>query len=485
MQSFPEKISAVMRENVERMKEYFHLDKTVKYHFFSAGKAECCVVFIDGMTNSALINEYVIKPAAQASLKAAPEERLAHLEKDVVQAGETSQQESWSELLQALVRGDSLVFCDGCARALIVGSKGYERRSISEPDGEVVMKGPREGLTEVLLSNIAMLRRKVCSEKLRFEFFELGETTKTACCICYIDGTADARVLAELRERAGRIRIDGVLDSNYVTELIRENRFSPFRNVGTTERPDIVAAKLLEGRAAMLVDGSPVAITVPHIFIEHLQSNEDYYISFYFAGINRMLRLIGFLLSVSIAPVYIAMVTHHHELLPTTLLVMISHARQGVPFSSLSEALILLLAFEVMREAGSRMPSQMGQTLSVVGALVVGQAAVAASMVSAPMLIVIAFSGVTGLISPKLKSVVIIARVGLILMADAMGMYGYVMGMIWLAANLASQRSFGVPMLASVPLMEAGDGEDSFVRAPFNRMKKFGRFLAGEKHGKN
>ena len=190
--------------------------------------------------------------------------------------------------------------------------------------------------------------------------------------------------------------MDGVFDSNYVAEMIRDHKKSPFKTIGTTERPDVVAAKLLEGRVALFVDGTPVVLTMPGILIESFQSSEDYYVGFQFAAISRILRMAGFFLAISVVPIYIALMTFHAEMLPTPLLLSIASARQGVPFPSVLEALGLLTAFDLLREAGTRTPSAIGQTLSIVGGLVVGSAAVEARFASAPMVIIIAFSGITG-----------------------------------------------------------------------------------------
>jgi spore germination protein KA len=317
------------------------------------------------------------------------------------------------------------------------------------------------------------------TEDLRYEYFTLGETSGTACCLCYLEQVVDRRALAELRRRLSKVRIDGVLDSNYVAELISDSRLAPVRTTGTTERPDVVAAKLLEGRIAILVDGSPVVVTVPHILLELFQAGEDYYVNYAFAAINRFLRIMGFILSISVAPVYLALVGYHQELLPLPLLLSISQATQGVPFPAMVEVLLLLFQFEVLREAGSRTTSSLGQTLSVVGGLVIGQSAVEAKLVAAPTLIVVAFSGITGLIAPKLKSAVFLSRLFLILLANFYGIYGYFIGAVVLLAWLARLQSFGVPMLSGLPLSRKGSGEDSYLRPPFAKMKKFGRFLAG------
>lgn len=479
-----EEISSSLETNIREIGRRFGQDGTLLQRRFSpvknkGGGLECCLYCIDGMVNSALINDNIIRPVVLLETPV-PQgaDPAIFLERQVMQTNEIRRVSKFSELMPRLLYGDTVVFCQGSKYALVIGSKGFVKRGITEPPNEPYLKGPREGFTEPLLHNLAMLRRKLRTETLRYEYFSLGETSGTACCLCYLEDTVDRQVLAELRQRLAKVRIDGILDSNYVAELISDSHLSPIRSTGTTERPDVVAAKLLEGRIAIVVDGSPVVITVPHILLELFQAGEDYYVGYAFAGINRLLRIFGFFLSISVAPIYLALVGYHQELLPLPLLLSISQATQGVPFPAMVESLLLLFQFEVLREAGSRTTSSLGQTLSVVGGLVIGQAAVEAKIVAAPTLIVVAFSGITGLIIPKLKSGVFLSRLMLILLANFYGIYGYFIGLVLLMAWVSRMQSFGVPMLAGLPLNRKGTGEDSYLRPPFRLMKKFGRFLA-------
>ena len=482
-----EEVSASLETNIQEIKNRFGDDGTLLQRRFSPAKEkegvlDCCLFCIDGMVNSALINDNIIRPVVLLETPVPRDiDPILFLEQRVMQTNEIRRANKFSDLLPRLLYGDTVLFCRGSKQALVIGSKGFVKRGITEPPNEPYLKGPREGFTEPLLHNLAMLRRKLRTENLRYEYFSVGDTSGTACCLCYLEDVVDRKALAELRLRLSKVRIDGVMDSNYVAELIGDHRFSPIRTTGTTERPDVVAAKLLEGRIALFADGSPVAVTVPHVLLELFQAGEDYYVNYTFAGINRILRIMGFFLSISVAPIYLALVGYHQELLPLPLLLSISQATQGVPFPAMVEVLLLLFQFEVLREAGSRTTSSLGQTLSVVGGLVIGQSAVEAKMVAAPTLIVVAFSGITGLIAPKLKSGVFLSRLLLIVLANFYGIYGYFIGLILLLAWLARMRSFGVPMLSGLPLNRKGSGEDSYLRPPFFMMKKFGRFLAGQK----
>ena len=482
-----QKMTSNMDENIKIMQYLLGDDKTVKLHYFrpadkSAAMLNCCLFFVDGMVNSPLVNDNIIRPiVTHRPAVAIGRDKLDYIEQRVLQANETSQSDDFENIIYSLLYGDTILFCDGCSKALIIGTKNFLRRGTEEPPNEPLLKGPREGFTEPILMNISLLRRKIRNRKLKVEYFRLGSVTQTTCCICYIEGCAKPAIVNELKNRLKSVDRDGILDTNYIAEQIQETKWSPLRNTGSTERPDVAAAKLLEGRIAIFVDGTPVALTVPYIFLEAFQSPEDYYVNFFFAAINRSLRILGFLLSISILPIFIALMRFHRELIPSQLLLSMAASRQGVPFSITAEAIMLLLAFEILREAGSRTPASFGQTLSVVGGLVVGQAAVDAHIVSPAMLIVIAFSGITGLIAPKLKSSIIWIRLGLMVLSMFLGLYGYILGMLWLLLLLAEQSSFGVPTLSNMPMVTLGSAEDSIIRFPFHLMKNRGRFLSGKR----
>ena len=475
-------ISSVLEENIASVKRLLGDDKTVKLHRFqplAVGGIRCCLFFVDGMVDSVRINECIIQPIS--TLSTGPAEGVVvidFLQQQVLQVNETQKEGRMTALLRGLLYGDTVLFVDGCDRALLLGSKGFVKRGIAEPAGEAYLKGPREGFVEPLLFNLTMVRRRLRTTSLKLEYFTVGEVTKTDCCLCYLEDQVDRCVLSQLRKRLAAIVIDGVLDSNYIAELVRDARYAPFRTTGSTERPDVVAAKLLEGRIALFVDGSPVALTVPHIFLEQFQAGEDYYVDSFFAGINRALRICGFVSAVSVLPLYLSLVAFHQAFMPLPLILSVAKARQGVPFPILLEALLLSIAFDILREAGARTPSSVGQSLSVVGGLVIGQAAVDARLVSVPVLIIVAVSSICSLITPKLSAPTLLCRTALMFLAVWFGIYGVILGCVALVVFLAELRSFGVSYFAGLPLQQYGSAEDSLFRSPYWKMRRFGRFLA-------
>jgi len=354
--------------------------------------------------------------------------------------------------------------------ALCLPTQGWDQRGIDEPETEIVTKGPREGFVETLYTNRSMLRRKIRNPNLVFESLDLGTQTNTEINIVYIDGIANEEILKELKKRLSKIDLDAILDDGYIEELIRDERYCAFNTVGYTERPDVVAGKILEGRVAVMCDGSPVALTVPYLFVENLQSNEDYYSGFVMASINRIVRLVAFFLTIATPGLYIAIATNHHELIPPKLLFSVVAARKGVPFPTIIEILGMILVFELLRESGLRLPKGLGQTISIVGALVLGQAAVEAKFVSAPVVIVIGITAITSFIFYRINAVLILSRVALSLLGAAFGLYGLTLGLILLFMHMYSLRSFGIPYMRYLGSTKQQEVKDALFRNPWWHM---------------
>lgn len=435
------------------------------------GNLKCALLFFDGMVNTEIINESVIKPLILADENETVDV-CEHIRTSVIFANEVEASKNVSDVLSAILYGDSALLIDGCDKAIIINTKGWRTRGVSEPTDERVLQGPREGFDEAVMLNAALLRRKLLTPDLCIEYITKGRKTDTKMFLCYLDSVADKGMITEIKRRISRIDIDGILDSNYINEQIKSHRNSLFKTCGTTERPDVVAAKLLEGRAALIVDGTPVVLTMPYIFSESFQSDDDYYINFWFAAIGRILRYISFFLSISVPAVYTALCIYHPYLLPTSLATSIATARSGIPFPTYIECFLLIFIFEILRETGIRMQQSMGHALSIVGGLVIGQSAVEAGFVSAPMLIAVALSGICGLMVPRLKGVVFYAKVGLTLGATLFGLFGYFFGVILLLVRIFSLDSFGVPYTLSLSEFNGQSLKDTLLRAPWWKMIK-------------
>ncbi|PKM95009.1 MAG: spore germination protein [Firmicutes bacterium HGW-Firmicutes-1] len=466
-----------LQENIELIKSIFEKDETLIVREFNSKYLDsmmCAVIFIDGMVNTEVVNENIIQAIMCSNLnegRSSNNNLLQELQDKVIRSNQVSKSSDLNKIVDSIIIGDTVFLLEGYNETLIINSKGWQTRAIEEPNAEAVLRGPREGFTESIMVNLTLIRRKLKTPDLKFEFREIGVRSHTKVSVCYLQELANSKIINEVFERLAKIDVDGVIDSGYIEELIKDSPSSTFRTLGCTERPDVVAAKLLEGRIAIVVDGTPFVLTLPFVFIEYFQANEDYYLNYFMGSINRFIRIIGLILTISVPAIYVALVTYHQEMIPTTLLLSIAAARKDVPLPSIIEAIAMLFVFEILRESGARMPTSMGQAISIVGALVLGQAAVEARFVSAPMVIIVALTGVTGLLIPKIKAAVITIRFIFLIMASILGLYGYIFGLIGLLLILFSMRSYGVPYMLGLGSLDSQELQDTVIRAPWWYMK--------------
>ncbi len=476
--------STKLEENMQKIKEIFCDDDTLVERQFTNNlndEIKCCIFYTDGMIDNDIINDSIIFPLQTTSIHISSENLMDVLMKQVLRSNEVQKTNDLEKIIQAIIAGDTVLFAQGSSEALILNTKGYALRAVVEPESEKVIRGPREGFTEGILRNLTMLRRRIRTPNLKTKYMTFGTVTKTKACICYIEGIVNKQVLNDLYKRLNTFQIDGVLDVNYIAEIIRDSPKSLFKTIGFTERPDMIAAKLLEGRVALFLDGTPVVITVPYLFIENFQSNEDYYVTFIYSSITRLLRICSFFATITVPALYVSIVTYHQEMLPTPMLLSIATARQDVPFPTIIELFGIIIVFQILTETGIRMATGIGQALSILGALVIGQSAVEARIVSAPVIIVVALVGITGLVVPRLSGATLVIRPLLLMLAAFLGFFGFTIGMIALLIHLYNLNSFGVPFFTDILTLDDQKTKDLAIRAPWWKMLTRPEYLTGNR----
>jgi spore germination protein KA len=477
--------------NITLFKEILKDDETIVFREFENRQAnflKCCAIFVKGMVNKDIIDEHIIHPIMEVNLRDIDcKEGISHktiidiLVKKVVNSASLSKKTSTYDLIVPLFYGETILLVDGVAEAILIETKGWATRGLQEPASERVVRGPKEGFTESIITNISLIRKRIRTTDLKFVFQEVGRQTKTKICVCYMDDIANNKIVEEVFKRLKNIDNDMITHAEMVDEFIRDSPLSIFKTIGNTERPDVAVGKLLEGRVLIIIDGTPFVLTQPYIFQEYFQSADDYTNNLVFASFNRMLRMMAFFLGISVPALYIAVTTYHQELIPTSLLLSISTAREGIPFPTVVEALVMLTGFEMLREAGVRLPQPIGQSVSIVGALVLGDAAVNARIISAPMVIVVAATGISSLLVAKMIGVFIIVRLIFLLMASIWGLYGYMYGVIGLFIYLFSIRSFGVPYMLYSTALKPEDLKDTIIRSPAWTMKYRPRLISSNR----
>jgi spore germination protein KA len=426
-------------------------------------------MYLESLADKTVIDDYV--------LKALMEGTFLEVEQSGVTGNHFVQDFSFSsarpeELLQqavdALLAGQCVLADSAMDRIRLIHAVSLNHRQIEEPKSESTVRGPHEGFTENIDMNVGLIRKRLRNPRLRFEKLSIGDQTRTTVMLAYLDSVAPTFLVREARQRLLAIRTGSVLESAYIEEYIQDQIWSPFPTMTNTEKPDVVTAHLLEGKVAVLVDGTPSALLAPMTFFEFFSSPEDYYQRADIATFIRWIRLFSFFIAVFVPSMYVAVTTFHQELLPTQLLINISAQREGVPLPSLTEVLLMETVFEIIREAGLRMPRAIGQALSIVGAIVLGQAAVEAGLISAAIVIVVAITGIANFVVPTYSFGISqrLIRFSFVLLAGLMGLFGILCGLLFLIAHLISLKSFGVPYLAPAVPVSFSDWKDIFVRVP-------------------
>lgn len=468
-------VSISLRANIEFFKAVLGKSDDIRIHEFMLG--DCCelggaIIYVNGLVDNSGINENILKPIMlNKKIKEITEGGLdaKDLKSCILYADDIEESNQYSTLLEGCLSGNTILLINGLSSGLIIGTKGWEKRSVTEPQTESVVRGPREGFTEDFGTNTALLRRRIKSTRFKMENMTIGRETSTNVCIAYIEGIVKPEMLMKLRHRLRGIDVDSIIDSGYIEEYIEDYPFSIFSTIGYSEKPDVIAAKILEGRIAIIVDGSPFVLTVPMLFVESFQTAEDYYVRSIYASIIRMMRYLAYFIAIFAVPGFIALTTFHHELIPTTLLFTIANAREGTPFPALLEGLIMVISFEILREAGLRLPRAIGQAISIVGALIMGDAAVSAGIVGAPMVITVAIAAVSGFIIPEQADSISILRIILMILASILGGFGIAVGFLGMLIHLSILEPFGIPYFASVEFSR--DQQDSFIRLPLWAME--------------
>lgn len=443
----------------------------------NAGEGQIALVYIEGLVDKSLIHDTILHPlrGLQIGLMRAegtgeellrPEgDRLTQLA-DRLTAGDVNRMDHMDELLNRLLSGDAIVLLDDCVEALRIGAAGWEDRPVGEPTAQSVVRGPMEAFTENIRKNTALIRRRIKDPRLWLESRNIGSLTHTEVSIMYVKQVADESVVKEVLRRLDRIQIDGILESGYIEEFIQDGVYTPFQTVFNSERPDAIAAGLLEGRVAILVDGTPFVLLVPGLFVHYFQASEDYYQRADIGSLLRILRVVAFFLALLAPSLYIAVSTHHQEMLPTNLLISLAAQREGVPFPAFIEALLMEVTYEILREAGVRMPRTVGQAVSIVGTLVIGQAAVEAGIVSAAMVIIVSITAISSYVIPASGMSISVRMLRFILMglAASFGFYGISIGLIVMTLHLVSLQSFGVPYMSPLAPFKRQDQKDTLFR---------------------
>ena len=467
-----ERLSQSLTENTRFFQQKFQNAMDFMLRDLDLGGVPAALLGLDGLVNKQVITLSILDPLLAAPPPEKPgEAALAYIEGQVLATMEQKRVGDTDQALTLLMSGFALLLVEGCREGLAFGVQGFATRGPEDPQNEVMQRGAKDGFTESFLTNIAMIRRRLKTTDLKFEKVEVGAQSHTPLALCYLQGVASPQILAQVKQRLAACDLQTVLGAGYLSGFLDRGRL--FRGVGMTERPDVVCGKIEEGRIAILVEGTPSALLVPFLFVENFQTLDDYLARPFYGTFLRWLKYAAFFLSAFLPGLYVAIVTHHPEMLPEALLLKIAESESQTPFPIMAETLLLYFLYEVLREAGLRAPRSLSATVSIVGGLVVGDTAVAAGLVGAPSLLVVALTAIAGYAVPRLYEPLALLRLGFLLAGNFLGVWGVVIGLTVLLMDLCGTSSFGVPLLSPIaPFRGELAARDVLARADWRRLAR-------------
>lgn len=457
-----------MKKDVEYVKKRFESAFDVKYREIMTSLGLCTLVFIDDLCSTQFISEYIVTPLGKKDYKCWSVEdvipnvlgiNIANYAKDVEDA------------ILHVLSGDVVLLFNDHEKIIYCEVKGFVRRGVGIPVTESVVKGPREGFTELFVDNVSLIRRKIKNSDLKFEPIYVGNRSQTVVCISYIKGIAPDYLIDHVKEIVNKLDLKFILDTNYIEDALRKKK-SVFDTVGYTEKPDEVAAKMLEGRVAILVDGTPFVITVPYFFLENFQAPDDYYLNKYFVNFTRVIRWIAFFLATFMPGLYVAILTHHFALIPSLFVFRLAVSRAGVPLPTIVEVLLMMLAFQLIKEAGLRLPQPIGGAMSIVAGLILGDAVVGAGIASRITIIVVAISTLSYFLTPKLYGAMSIWSLIITIVSSMFGLPGFFIVALVLIAKLADLDTGGYSYLFPLGSIETYKFKDIIFRGDLRHISQ-------------
>lgn len=445
-------LSVNINENLKIMEKMFTDCDDIKKRTMKLGReadVEGCIFYVEVTVNNLTIEESVIGKLISRLMGMDKQEIYEYLSNNALGITDVKELDSVEDAVMGVMIGDGVIFIDGYDKAIKIKSKGYPMIGVGQSNTEKVIRGSREGFADALKANTALVRKRVRNNSFKVKEKILGVKTNTTVAIVYVEGLARQSVIDEILRRLEKMDVDGITDSGIIEQLTEENERSPFPQFQTTERPDKAAMAVLDGRVVLFVDNTPVGLILPTTYNSFFQTVDDYYNRHIVVTMARIIRYAASFLAMSLPALYLAVVNYHPEILPTPLALTFAQARSSVPFPAVVEVLLMELSFELLREAGVRIPGPMGSTIGIVGGLIIGQAAVTAGIVSPIIVIVVALTALASfaVTNEELSSAYRIIKYFMIVLAYFFGFFGVVSGWIITIGHLSSLKSFGFPYL--------------------------------------
>ncbi len=465
------KIKSNLKENIAYIKEITGGSSDVLINEFITGGISCCLLCCEGMMSSQTAAEMVLSPITYIPEQQSSKELFAYIQEHMLMSSDRPTAENYGDLMRLLHSGFAVLIADKMTSALAFGVQGYASRGVQEPSGEGNILGSHEGFVETVRTNMSMLRRRLKTPELVMKLMIKGSKSHTDICLCYMKDRVPKQLLDRIMESLDEIELESVLSTGYIRPFTEKKSFELFSSTGLTERPDVLCSKLIEGRAAILVDGVPYGIIIPRLMCESFHTLDDYAYKPYYAAFLRWIRYGAFILSVLLPAVYAAIVMFHPELLNSTLLMLLAEEEKNAPLSILTEAFIVLLMYEVIREAGVRLPKPVGGAVSIISGLIIGDAAVKSGLVSTPLLTMTALAVLGGLVVPDLNPQITVLRFAFLAAGGILGLFGISILACAVLTNVCGTEDYGFPFTAPISPFSKKGMSDTLIRQGFRKMQ--------------
>ena len=469
------KVSANLRENEKYLRSRLENCSDILIRPMRLGdkhKVDCLMVYIEVAVSNMMLDDSALGKMINHFWEISPEDIQEFVRHNSLGIADVKKLENLDESIDAMLAGNAVFFIDGYDKAMKISSKGYPSTGVMEAESEKVLRGSREGFSDSVKSNSALIRKRLRDTRLKVEEYKIGVRSHTLTQVLYMDDLVHEGLLEEVKERLEEFQIDGILDSGMLEQLTEDVWYSPFPQYQTTERPDRAVQEILKGKVVILCDNSPEALILPGNFSSFMESSEDWYHRFEMASFLRILRYLAVLMATVLPGLYLAVIRFHTQILPSALILSFAEAREGVPFSSVVELIFLELAFELIREAGVRVPGSLGNAIGIVGGLVIGQAAVEANLVSPIVVMIVALTALGSMTVPneEFAAAFRLVKYGFLILGGYLGIYGIVLGVYLVIGHLAGLISFGIPYL--VPFIkkeQKGSRGEGVMRVPLRK----------------
>lgn len=466
------KLSSSLEENVINLRTVMSNSSDLTIKHAKAGGHTICIIFCEGMASTETMADLIFRPINSLEKEMPVGELAKSLEEGLLLAGEQKQSDTYEDICLDIMSGFVTILVDGIDRGISVGVQGYASRSVEQPSTHNNVRGSRDGFVEVVRTNISLVRRRMKSPDLVFKMMQLGDMSNTDVCLCYIKGAADKKLIKEVEKRLKAIPLNTIIECGYIQSFLENPGNQLFSEIGTTERPDTFTSKLHEGKIGILVDGSPFALYVPKLFMENFNVIDDYTGRPIYTAVIRVIRYMALIIATVTSGFYVALANFNPELFPEALLLNLATSIQDTPYPLLAECLVIHIFYEIMREAGLRIPTNIGHAVSIVGGLVIGDIVVSAGLVGAPMVLMVAVSAITSFVVPDLYDSIVVLRFAYIIVGGIWGLFGITVLSALVTIKLCSQESYGIPHTAPVSPFSPKAMRDFILRRDWKILSK-------------